>query len=48
MTPVQPQSGPFVGFLMLISSIFNVAPAAGAENLGASYSLSQAAEGRGR
>ena len=33
--------------LMLISSIFWVIPAAGAENPGASYSLSQAAEGRG-
>ena len=47
MTLGQLQSGPFVGFLMLISSIFCVAPAAGAKNLGASYSLSQAAEGRG-
>ena len=33
--------------LVLISSIFWVIPAAGAENPGASYSLSQAAEGRG-
>ena len=39
--------GLFVGFLVLISSIFWVTTVAAAANSGSSYSLIQAAEGRG-